>query len=131
MKFTQVASAWLPLPPTSNNSYVNIAHGRAKSMALKDWEEAAGWTWRAEGTMPKEPLGEKQTWGWSGKFYFPTSSKRDLDNHTKHVTDLIVRVVFGGAPDDRYMTWCNHRKLVDKKNPGVMVTVWEMDSALD
>lgn len=127
----QIASAWLPLPPTSNNSYVNVQHGRAKSKALKQWEHDAGWTWRGEGAMPREPIGEVTKWGWTGKFYFPSNSKRDLDNHTKHIADLIVRVVFGGKPDDRYMVWSQHTKLVDRAHPGVQVTVWEVGDALD
>ena len=122
----EVATCWLPLPPSGNNAYVNIQHGRSKSRSLKDWEEEAGWTWRVQGRMPAKPLGKHQAWGWSGVFWFPTIAGRDLDNSYKHIADLIVRVVFGGAPDDRYMVWDEHWKKVSATAPGVLVRVYEV-----
>ena len=124
----EVAACWLPLPPTSNNSYVNAAgQGRVKSKALRAWQDEAGWTWKATGRMPEHALDTRQTWGWSGAFWFPTPARADLDNHSKHVADLIVAVVFGGKPDDRYLIWQEHRKKVSATCPGVLVRVYEVD----
>ena len=123
---TEIARAWLPLPPTSNNAYINTAHGRAKSEALKTWEDEAGWYWRAKGQMLRTPVDARTTWGWSGTFYFPTLAQRDLDNCYKHIGDVIVRVVFGGRPDDRLLVWDEHWKLVSRVDPGVYVRVYEV-----
>jgi len=126
---TQIASAWLPLPPSSNNAYVNTQLGRAKSEALEAWEEEAGWIWKTSGEMPRATLDARMTWGWDGRFYFPTLAQRDLDNCYKHIGDVIVRVVFKGKLDDRRLIWDEHWKMVSRAKPGVYVRVYEVPYA--
>lgn len=124
---TQIASAWVPLPPSLNNAYANIpGAGRRKTETLLAWEEEAGWIWKTSGEMPRRTLDRKMTWGWNGAFYFPTLNGRDLDNCYKHISDMIVRVVFGGRPDDSLLVWDEHWKLVSRVRPGVYVRVFEV-----
>lgn len=85
----------IPLPPSTNNLFVNKATGgRVKSKYYRDWHRKAGWALAAQrGKWP--PVTGK----WGLKIRLPHHYAPDIDNSAKAVIDLIV--VMKLAPDDK------------------------------
>lgn len=85
----------LPIPPTVNNLYFNVqSRGRVKSAKYKDW------IWRAKAELLKQKP-EPVKGPFSISYAVPVNNRRDLANHEKALTDLLVAHEI--VPDDRYM----------------------------
>lgn len=84
----------LPLPPSTNNSYVNLkGHGRLMSPALRQWKWDAGWRLKLQ--HPQRGAGP-----FSIKIMVPEDMRGDIDNRAKHILDLLVE--HHVTIDDRY-----------------------------
>ena len=74
----------LPVPPSTNNLYVNIERGRTRSKSYNSWLNAAGW----ELKIQKVPTFPRKV---AIRLSCPRNKKRDLSNHLKSVEDLLVK----------------------------------------
>lgn len=90
----KTARACLPIPPSSNNMFVNRRGGRTISGDYHRWREAAGWTLKAL-RLPKI----------AGKvaieIELPAKMRGDIDNRIKPLCDLLV--THGLIDDDRHV----------------------------
>ena len=83
----------LPPPPTLNNLFFNIKHGRAPSKRYKAWQTEAGWE------LKRQRIGCIGG-PWEADIALPRGLTGDLDNYAKPILDLLVthRVV----DDDKF-----------------------------
>lgn len=76
----------LPMPPSLNNAFVNIAgKGRVRSENYRKWANQAGWLLKAQRVAPfNVPV--------RVRIEIKPENKRafDLDNRTKAILDLLV-----------------------------------------
>lgn len=85
----------IPVPPSTNNLYINAAHGgRVKAPAYRRWLEAAGWEVRAQ------VKGKALTGKWQLTIRANIRSVRDISNVIKPIEDLAVSLKI--VPDDRH-----------------------------
>lgn len=85
----------LPVPPSTNNLYVNAGKkGRVKSKPYKAWLEATGW----ELKIQRPPMLPRKA---RLRVSCPRNNRRDLSNHLKAIEDLLVehRII----SDDRHV----------------------------
>lgn len=75
----------LPLPPSTNNLYINRGKKRVISERYRAWRQAAGWALIEQ--SPKAVNGDFDLWLY---VEWPDKRRRDLDNHLKAVLDLLV-----------------------------------------
>ncbi len=83
----------LPYPPTVNNLFFNVRHGRVKTDAYRAWLENAGHAINVQGK--KRICGPVSL---SIGLVRPDKRKRDLSNTIKSVEDLLVSM--GVIEDD-------------------------------
>jgi len=85
----------MPVPPSVNNLFINLRHGRAPSKRYKAWQTEAGWELQRQ--RPGRIAGE-----WEIDIALPIGTVADLDNLAKPILDLLVkhRVV----TDDKFCT---------------------------
>ena len=85
----------LPFPPSVNGLFRNVrGRGRVKTQRYLTWLSAAGWD--VKGAKPVEgPYRLAIT------LKRPDKRHRDLDNHAKAISDLLVE--HGVTPDDSNM----------------------------
>jgi Holliday junction resolvase RusA-like endonuclease len=94
----------LPVPPSTNNLFVNGKRGRFKSQRYKDWEaeaESALWERRPKGIV----IGAYKV-----AIVLPEMIRGDIDNRSKAIIDFMVKM--GLTPDDKHM-W----KVSVERNP--------------
>jgi Holliday junction resolvase RusA-like endonuclease len=95
----------LPVPPSTNNLFVNGKRGRFKSQRYKDWVlEAHSWL-------------KQQTCGvvigaYLVEITLPEMIRGDIDNRIKPISDFLVTE--GVTPDDKHL-W----KVSVERNPNV------------
>ena len=76
----------LPMPPSTNNLFINVTKGRIPSARYADWRQEAGWSLKAQ--RPRSIKGPVIL-----KYLFQEGQdrrKRDIGNLEKAPTDLIV-----------------------------------------
>jgi Holliday junction resolvase RusA-like endonuclease len=86
-------TVYVPVPPSANALFSNVARGRAISRAYRSWRHEAGWILRML-DPPRVPGAYTITLDFS-----PTLAG-DLDNRVKAVLDLLV--THGITDDDRH-----------------------------
>lgn len=95
----------LPVPPSTNNLFVNSKRGRFKSQRYKDWED------EADGCLYQQKHGVVV-----GKYIveisLPEMMRGDIDNRIKGLVDFLVGK--GITPDDKHM-----RKVSIERDPAV------------
>lgn len=99
--------ATLPLPPSANALFANVAKGRIKTKAYKAWLEEAGWHLkRAWSGLGRPQFGEQPM---SLEIIVGLKDRsRDLSNCCKAIEDLMVKTL--PVPDDRW----NDRVLLER-----------------
>lgn len=115
----------LPMPPSVNAAYANVAGvGRVKTAKLKQWIEAAGW--QAKTSLPKsrDPLFLGPV-GVTIDLERPTA-RSDLDNRCKAILDLLT--VFRVWADDSQVSEL-HMRWADIEGCQVTVTAVEQAEA--
>jgi Holliday junction resolvase RusA-like endonuclease len=86
----------LPVPPSTNNLYLNIRRGRTKSKAYREWIEAADNCFLEQ----RRGLNGKPVAGpYTAQIKLPRING-DVDNRTKAILDWLVRVEL--TTDDRH-----------------------------
>ena len=91
-----VTRFWLPVAPTGNNLYTNVAlHGRRKAPGYRQWLHDAGWRIKEQRV---QPIPGKR---WALRIEAPVNHRRDLSNCLKAAEDLIVEMRL--ISDDRYI----------------------------
>lgn len=118
-------SVMLPLPPSTNNLFVNAGSGRAKSAEYKAWLNEARYAlitkWRQLGkpTWPdKRPMMLAIDAGL-------TERRRDLGNIEKAISDVLCKEL--PVPDDRWTDMIVLKRTTD--HPGfVHVVLGPLDS---
>jgi Holliday junction resolvase RusA-like endonuclease len=78
----------LPLPPSANNLFFNLpkGKGRAKTSQYRDWITKAGWA------IAAQRKGAKRFDGPVSLLYEVGKNRKDLGNHEKPLTDLLVHM---------------------------------------
>lgn len=85
----------IDVPPSTNNLYANArGKGRVKSLAYRQWLEAAGWSVKAQVQSRKLDA------PWAITIRAHIRSTRDISNLIKPIEDLVVKLKL--APDDRF-----------------------------
>lgn len=79
----------LPLPPTTNNLFVNIGKGRAPSHAYKLWRQEAGWRLKAQ--KPRTVSGRVVILIGVERPNTAAGRASDVDNRVKALLDLLVK----------------------------------------
>lgn len=86
----------LPVPPSTNNLYLNIRRGRTKSKAYREWIEAADGCF----LLQRRGLNGKPIAGpYRAQIKLP-KIRGDCDGRIKAVLDWLVRVEL--TPDDKH-----------------------------
>lgn len=76
----------LPVPPSTNELYRNApGRGRVKTQRYATWFVAAGWSIKEQ--RPEKVPGRVKI-----SMYAPENARRDLANHEKATTDLLVEM---------------------------------------
>lgn len=87
----------LPLPPSSNNLFVNARKGRKRSDDYKAWRDEAGWLAKLATRHPS-PAGVSGPYALA--ITVPHTMKGDVSNRVKAVEDLLVSLRI--TPDDQH-----------------------------
>jgi len=103
----------LPVPPSTNNLYVNARGKRVKSKQYADWITDAGWA--AKTAVAGK---ERCKAPYLITYEVPTDKRRDLDNYLKAANDLLVRV--GIIPDDSLIDSLSISR-ADRSDMGVII----------
>jgi crossover junction endodeoxyribonuclease RusA len=83
----------LPFPPSLNNAFANVGRGRVRSRGYRGWVREAGWVLAlARPTPITGPFIARMV------FDPPDRRRRDLDNLSKAILDLLV--AHGVVADD-------------------------------
>lgn len=103
----------LPLPPSTNNLFVNVGRRRAKSRAYTAWREEVGWM-----------LNIAPKWKVKGRIclmlYLPSDMRGDISNRVKAVEDALVD--YGRIDDDRNVVELHvHKTWTEPKECRVVV----------
>lgn len=86
----------LPYPPSTNGLFFNATKGRRKTIAYRNWLDAAGWQIVEQGRRSVHgPVSI------SVALVKPDKRKRDLDNLMKPILDLLVEM--GCIDDDSFV----------------------------
>jgi Holliday junction resolvase RusA-like endonuclease len=108
----------LPLPPSTNNLYVNLpGRGRVRAAAYRRWSDEAGWLVKAK-TPPVTFYGAVAV-----RIEAGAGNRRDIDNILKPTLDLLVKV--GVLADDR-MIDVLHIMRGGPKNY-MLISIWPME----
>lgn len=111
----------LPIPPSLNNAYKNVRHGRVLSEAAKDYKfrakEEIAWTLAIQ--KFKAPADAR--FALSLKLYFSSSHRRDVSNCVKLPEDSLAEVL--GFDDSRVDRLLVERGGIDKQNPRCEITL--------
>lgn len=94
------ATITMPLPPSVNNLWIGMGHGRRKHPTYVAWLDEAGWRInqaRAGGRCRNLP---PDTWYWTD-IRLPHTHLGDSDNRLKAVHDLLHGM--GVTPDDKWL----------------------------
>lgn len=91
--------ATLPLPPSANALFANVARGRVKTKAYKAWLEEAGWHLKRAWSGLGRPQFGEQPMALEIKIGLKDRT-RDLSNCCKAIEDLLVKTL--PVPDDRW-----------------------------
>ena len=95
----------LPVPPSTNNLYVNGKRGRFKSQRYKEWEiEAMDWLRQQKSNVV---IG-----AYSMEIKLPEMIRGDIGNREKAISDLLVAE--GSIPDDKH-AW----RISIERNPNI------------
>lgn len=94
----------IAVPPSANNIYANVAHGRAKTSAYAAWRKGAAFLIRAQ-VRPSARIGGPV----AIEIEMPRGLAGDLDNRLKPSIDCLV--ASGRIDDDR-----NVVEIVARKN---------------
>lgn len=78
----------LPLPPSTNNLFVNGKRGRFKSQKYKDWEEDAGLYLMQQ----KEWKSQKVIGPYELEILVSQKMRGDISNRIKAVEDMLVSI---------------------------------------
>ena len=108
----------LPTPPSTNNLFVNVkGRGRVKTDRYRSWLRAAGNELRAQ--KPRKVAGPVAV-----SIEVGPDKRRDLDNYSKAVLDLLVMC---GAIDDDSNVMDLRLGKRDRDNGTVLVMVGKFD----
>lgn len=88
----------LPMPPSTNNLFINVAHGRAPSASYTKWRIDAGWR-----LLSQHPANHKLPVRIWIEVRQVDQRRRDLDNKIKPILDLLVTHAVIPADDSRYV----------------------------
>jgi crossover junction endodeoxyribonuclease RusA len=118
VEMTPSLSVRLPLPPSSNNCYVNVAgKGRVLTSEARNWQMAATALTRAalreQGPPPLPPLVISMF------VYFP-NRRRDVSNAIKLAEDAVCGAL---AINDRYVHEIHVYRLLSKDNPRLDIVI--------
>ncbi len=108
----------LPLPPSANKLFKNIAHGRAKTRAYVEWRHAAEAQLRALQLTPVR-----------GPYELAILVPRgagDISNRIKAVEDILVKV--GLTDDDKHNEAVSARRYL-RVPPGLCTVIVRSSSA--
>lgn len=103
-------------PPSNNNLYFNVAHGRVMSAKGKDMKTE--YQWEIKRQYKHKPLKDAVTV--IIDLYFKQERKRDVDNYNKLLLDSGTGLLW---EDDSQIWELTIRKWVDKDNPRVELIV--------
>jgi Holliday junction resolvase RusA-like endonuclease len=107
----------LPLPPSSNNSYINVPErGRALSRYAQQWKLAAVGLTRAaarDGPRPAPPFS-------LSLFVYLPNEQRDLDNCIKLTQDAVCDAL---GTNDRRVHEIHAYRAIDKQRPRLVAVV--------
>jgi Holliday junction resolvase RusA-like endonuclease len=93
---TEWTAASVPLPPSVNASFRNVADlGRTRTAAYNRWRDNAGWLVKSM----KPPTFDGP---FSVEIVAPQAMRLDIDNIIKPLVDLLVWI--GVTPDDKHMS---------------------------
>jgi Holliday junction resolvase RusA-like endonuclease len=95
----------LPVPPSTNNLFVNGKRGRYKSQRYKEWEIEADYWFRQQSC-------DVVIGAYIVEITLPEMIRGDIDNRSKALIDFLVAK--GLTPDDKHM-W----KVSIERNPNV------------
>jgi crossover junction endodeoxyribonuclease RusA len=85
----------LPMPPSTNNLFVNVPkRGRVPSGRYRQWKTAAGLMLNVQ--RPHRVIGSVRV-----LIYVPEKTRGDIDNRVKAVLDLLV--AHGVIEDDKHV----------------------------
>lgn len=111
----------LPLPPSVNSMYRAVGAGTStrvvKASRTRLYEEEAGYAILAQKREQQVPPGPLAV---IVKCYWPDKRKRDVDNFTKGVIDIISRTL---GFDDCRIADLHAYKRVDPEDPRCEVTI--------
>lgn len=114
----------LPLPETTNHSYLSGRHGWYKSTKAAAWEQKAAWIVKT--TYKEEIIDEEDV---IVRIYFYIKYRRDIDGGIKPVLDLLQRQ--GIYKNDSQVTSLYVKKFKDIQNPRCEVEVKLIKFPLD
>lgn len=76
----------LPVPPSTNNLFVNLTRGgRAASKRYTQWQTDAGWA------LKQRPVTSFGGMLVEVKIWVPRNNRRDVDNFAKGILDLLTK----------------------------------------
>lgn len=104
----------LPLPPSSNNAYINVRRGRVLSRAGREYKQNAAMLARGQGAVVLD--GDVALIG----TVYLDSRRRDLSNCIKLLEDSLKAVCYH---DDRQVAHLDLVRRFDAGNPRVELTV--------